>query len=77
MRIIYVLAFNFVGSIPIFLAAGDRVVAPDMPGFGKSDKPKKYKYATITVKSINDTVREKYHVDGEILYFTAGYKKKA
>ena len=27
--------------IPIFLAAGDRVVAPDMPGFGKSDKPKK------------------------------------
>jgi tRNA(adenine34) deaminase len=27
--------------IPVFLAAGDRVVAPDMPGFGKSDKPKK------------------------------------
>ncbi|RYX91985.1 MAG: tRNA adenosine(34) deaminase TadA [Comamonadaceae bacterium] len=27
--------------IPQFLAAGDRVVAPDMPGFGKSDKPKK------------------------------------
>lgn len=27
--------------IPEFLAAGHRVVAPDMPGFGKSDKPKK------------------------------------
>ncbi len=25
--------------IPLFLAAGDRVVAPDLPGFGKSDKP--------------------------------------
>jgi len=27
--------------IPVFLAAGHRVIAPDMPGFGKSDKPKK------------------------------------
>ena len=27
--------------IPIFLAGGARVVAPDLPGFGKSDKPKK------------------------------------
>ena len=27
--------------IPEFLEAGDRVVAPDMIGFGKSDKPKK------------------------------------
>ncbi len=27
--------------IPVFLAAGHRVVAPDMIGFGKSDKPKK------------------------------------
>jgi tRNA(adenine34) deaminase len=27
--------------IPVFLEAGDRVVAPDMPGFGRSDKPKK------------------------------------
>jgi tRNA(adenine34) deaminase len=26
--------------IPIFLAQGDRVVAPDLIGFGKSDKPK-------------------------------------
>lgn len=25
--------------IPVFLGAGHRVVAPDMPGFGKSDKP--------------------------------------
>lgn len=27
--------------IPVFLAAGHRVVAPDLPGFGKSDKPKR------------------------------------
>jgi tRNA(adenine34) deaminase len=27
--------------IPVFLQAGHRVVAPDMPGFGKSDKPKR------------------------------------
>ncbi|MFY3384975.1 tRNA adenosine(34) deaminase TadA [Paracidovorax sp. MALMAid1276] len=27
--------------IPVLLAAGDRVVAPDLIGFGKSDKPKK------------------------------------
>jgi tRNA(adenine34) deaminase len=27
--------------IPVFLAAGDRVVAPDLSGFGKSDKPKR------------------------------------
>lgn len=27
--------------IPVFEAAGDRVIAPDMPGFGKSDKPKR------------------------------------
>jgi tRNA(adenine34) deaminase len=27
--------------IPIFAAAGDRVVAPDLIGFGKSDKPKR------------------------------------
>jgi tRNA(adenine34) deaminase len=27
--------------IPVFLSAGDRVVAPDLVGFGKSDKPKK------------------------------------
>ena len=27
--------------MPAFLASGARVVAPDLPGFGKSDKPKK------------------------------------
>jgi tRNA(adenine34) deaminase len=27
--------------IPVFLQAGDRVVAPDLIGFGKSDKPKR------------------------------------
>ena len=27
--------------IPVFLKAGHRVVAPDLPGFGKSDKPKR------------------------------------
>ncbi len=27
--------------IPVFLATGDRVVVPDLIGFGKSDKPKK------------------------------------
>ncbi len=27
--------------LPAFIAAGDRVVAPDLIGFGKSDKPKK------------------------------------
>ena len=27
--------------LPLFLAAGHRVVAPDLVGFGKSDKPKK------------------------------------
>ena len=27
--------------LPVFTAAGHRVVAPDMPGFGRSDKPKK------------------------------------
>ena len=27
--------------IPVFLGAGDRVVVPDLIGFGKSDKPKK------------------------------------
>ena len=27
--------------IPVFLAAGHRIVAPDLIGFGKSDKPKK------------------------------------
>ena len=34
--------------IPVFLKAGHRVVAPDMPGFGKSDKPKKDATHTFT-----------------------------
>ena len=34
--------------IPVFLQAGHRVVAPDMPGFGKSDKPKKDDAHTFT-----------------------------
>ncbi len=34
--------------IPVFLAAGDRVVAPDLIGFGKSDKPKKDSAHTFT-----------------------------
>ena len=33
---------------PIFLAAGHRVVAPDMPGFGKSDKPRDDAVHTFT-----------------------------
>ncbi len=34
-------SYLFRKMIPVFLAAGHRVVAPDMIGFGKSDKPKK------------------------------------
>ena len=34
--------------IPVFLAAGHRVVAPDLIGFGKSDKPKKDQAHTFT-----------------------------
>jgi tRNA(adenine34) deaminase len=34
--------------IPIFTASGARVVAPDMVGFGKSDKPKKDSFHTFT-----------------------------
>jgi tRNA(adenine34) deaminase len=34
--------------IPVFLEAGHRVVAPDMPGFGKSDKPKKEEAHTFS-----------------------------
>ncbi len=33
--------------IPVFLAAGHRVVAPDVIGFGKSDKPKKDAFHTF------------------------------
>jgi tRNA(adenine34) deaminase len=34
--------------IPIFTASGARVVAPDMIGFGKSDKPKKDSFHSFT-----------------------------
>jgi tRNA(adenine34) deaminase len=34
--------------IPVFLREGDRVVAPDMIGFGRSDKPKKEGAHTFT-----------------------------
>ena len=34
--------------IPVFLASGARVVAPDMIGFGKSDKPKKERAHTFS-----------------------------
>jgi tRNA(adenine34) deaminase len=34
--------------IPVFTAAGHRVVAPDLIGFGKSDKPKKERAHTFT-----------------------------
>ncbi|HQR97157.1 MULTISPECIES: tRNA adenosine(34) deaminase TadA [unclassified Polaromonas] len=34
--------------IPVFLAAGHRVVAPDLIGFGKSDKPKKDSFHSFT-----------------------------
>jgi tRNA(adenine34) deaminase len=33
--------------IPVFLQAGHRVVAPDLVGFGKSDKPKKDSFHTF------------------------------
>lgn len=33
--------------VPVFLAAGHRVVAPDLIGFGKSDKPKKPGFHTL------------------------------
>ncbi len=34
-------AYQFRDMIPEFLRAGDRVVAVDLPGFGRSDKPKR------------------------------------
>jgi len=34
-------SYQFREMLPVFLAAGHRVVAPDLPGFGRSDKPKK------------------------------------
>ncbi len=34
-------SYSWRRMIPVFLQAGDRVVAPDLIGFGKSDKPKR------------------------------------
>jgi tRNA(adenine34) deaminase len=34
--------------LPVFLAAGHRVIAPDLIGFGKSDKPKKDGFHSFT-----------------------------
>lgn len=34
--------------IPVFLSAGSRVLAPDLIGFGKSDKPKKEAFHSFT-----------------------------
>jgi tRNA(adenine34) deaminase len=34
--------------IPVFAASGARVIAPDMIGFGRSDKPKKDKFHSFT-----------------------------
>ncbi len=33
--------YQFRDLIPAFLRAGHRVIAPDLPGFGRSDKPKR------------------------------------
>lgn len=34
-------AYQFRDLLPVFLRAGHRVLAPDLPGFGRSDKPKR------------------------------------
>ncbi|MDP1739522.1 tRNA adenosine(34) deaminase TadA [Polaromonas sp.] len=41
-------SFLYRKMIPLFLAAGHRVVAPDLIGFGKSDKPKKDGFHTFS-----------------------------
>jgi tRNA(adenine34) deaminase len=41
-------SFLYRKMIPVWLAAGDRVIAPDLPGFGKSDKPKRDDAHTFT-----------------------------
>lgn len=40
-------SYGFCQLIPGLLAAGQRVVAPDLIGFGKSDKPKKTAFHTL------------------------------
>jgi len=41
-------SYVFHRMIPVFLQAGHRVVAPDLMGFGKSDKPKKGTFHTFS-----------------------------
>ena len=41
-------SYGFRKLIPFLLEAGDRVVVPDLIGFGKSDKPKKSAFHTFT-----------------------------
>jgi tRNA(adenine34) deaminase len=40
-------SYQYRHMIPVFEAAGCRVVAPDLVGFGKSDKPKKEAFHTL------------------------------
>lgn len=40
-------SYQYRKMIPVFLSAGHRLVAPDLVGFGKSDKPKKDKFHTF------------------------------
>lgn len=42
-------SYHFRKMIPSLLKAGQRVIAPDLIGFGKSDKPKKEHFHTLTV----------------------------
>ena len=41
-------SYLYRSMVPEFLAAGHRVVAPDLIGFGKSDKPKKTSFHTFS-----------------------------
>ena len=42
-------SYSYRHMLPVFTAAGQRVVAPDLIGFGKSDKPKKDAFHTFDV----------------------------
>ena len=41
-------SYQYRSMMPVFEAAGCRVVAPDLIGFGKSDKPKKETFHSLT-----------------------------
>ena len=41
-------SYQYRKMLPVFLAAGHRVVVPDLMGFGKSDKPKKRSFHTFS-----------------------------